>query len=169
MALSSMDAALAAFAQNRPEEEQPGSQIEAAYRRLREDIIGGVLKASEKLRIEHLRRAYPFGASALREALSRLVSDGLVECEAQRGYWVSSLSWEELADITSARRVLEVEALRLSIKHGSLEWEGRVVAATHSLERVEKSMQEPSRDVIMGWERANRAFHMALISGCPSR
>ena len=100
MALSSMDAALAAFAQNRPEEEQPGSQIEAAYRRLREDIIGGVLRASEKLRIEHLRRAYPFGASALREALSRLVSDGLVECEAQRGYWVSPLSREELADIT---------------------------------------------------------------------
>ena len=59
--------------------------------------------------------------------------------------------------------------MRLSIEQGSLEWEGRVVAATHSLERVEKSMQEPSRDVIMGWERANRAFHMALISGCPSR
>src|SRR5205085_5745022 len=47
--------------------------------------------------------------------------------------------------------------------------EGRVVAATHSLERVEKSMREESRDVIMGWERTNRTFHMALISGCPSR
>jgi DNA-binding GntR family transcriptional regulator len=164
-----MDAALAAFARSRAEDEVPGSQIEAAYRQLREDIIGGALKASEKLRIDHLRHTYGFGASALREALSRLVSDGLVENEAQRGYWVSPLSRAELADVTSARKVLEVEALRQSIEHGSLEWEGRVVAASHSLERVEKSMQEPSRDVIMGWERANRTFHMALISGCPSR
>jgi DNA-binding GntR family transcriptional regulator len=44
-----------------------------------------------------------------------------------------------------------------------------VVAARHSLERVETSMVEATREVIMGWERANRAFHMALISGCPSR
>src|SRR5947209_6609195 len=152
-----------------PQDAAPGSQIEGAYRRLRDDIISGTLAPSEKLRIEHLRRTYGFGASALREALSRLVSDGLAECEAQRGYWVSPLSRAELNDITSARKVLEVQALRLSIEQGSLEWEGRVVAATHSLERVEKSMQEPSRDVIMGWERANRAFHMALISGCPSR
>src|SRR5262245_55717372 len=147
----------------------PGSQIEGAYRRLRDDIIGGTLAPSEKLRIEHLRQRYGMGASALREALSRLVSDGLAECEAQRGYWVSPVSRAELADITATRKVIEVEALRQSIELGTLEWEGRVVAARHSLERVETSMVEATREVIMGWERANRAFHMALISGCPSR
>jgi GntR family transcriptional regulator, carbon starvation induced regulator len=30
-------------------------------------------------------------------------------------------------------------------------------------------MTEATPEVIMGWERANRQFHMALISGCPSR
>jgi GntR family transcriptional regulator, carbon starvation induced regulator len=148
---------------------EPGSQIEGAYWRLREDIIAGVLAASEKLRIEFLRQTYGFGASAVREALSRLVSDGLVECEAQRGYWVSPITRAELADITVARKVNEVEALRQSIELGSLEWEGRVVAATHSLERVETAMTTATPEVIMGWERANRQFHMALISGCPSR
>ena len=151
------------------DKEQPGSQIEAAYWRLRDDIIAGVLAPSQKLKIEHLRRSYGFGASALREALSRLVSEGLAETEAQRGYWVSPVTREELADITAARKVIEVEALRQSIEFGPLEWEGRVVAATHSLERVETSMTESTRDVIMGWEQANRRFHMALISGCPSR
>jgi DNA-binding GntR family transcriptional regulator len=151
------------------ENETPGSQIEGAYWRLRTDIIAGVLAASGKLRIEFLRQTYGFGASALREALSRLVSDGLVECEAQRGYWVSPITRAELADITAARKVIEVEALRQSIELGPLEWEGRVVAATHSLERVETSMTEATPEVIMGWERANRQFHMALISGCPSR
>jgi GntR family carbon starvation induced transcriptional regulator len=151
------------------DEAPPGSQIEGAYRRLRDDIISGDLVPSQKLRIEHLRKSCGFGASALREALSRLVSDGLVECEAQRGYWVSPVSREELNDITTSRKVIEVEALRQSIALGSLEWEGRVVAACHSLERVETSMAESTRETIMGWERANRQFHMALISGCPSR
>src|SRR5689334_24842854 len=157
--------ALALFPQDAP----AGSQIEGAYRRLRDDIISGTLAPSEKLRIEHLRQRYGIGASALREALSRLVSDGLAECEAQRGYWVSPVSRAELADITATRQVIEVEALRQSIELGTLEWEGRVVAARHSLERVETSMVEATREVIMGWEQANRAFHMALISGCPSR
>src|SRR5258705_12523625 len=128
------------------EKDEPGSQIEGAYWRLRGDIIAGVLVASEKLRIEFLRQTYGFGASALREALSRLVSDGLVECEAQRGYWVSPITRAELADITAARKVIEVEALRQSIEFGPLEWEGRVVAATHSLQRAGTSRNEGHPD-----------------------
>jgi DNA-binding GntR family transcriptional regulator len=146
-----------------------GSQIEGAYECLRQAIIDGTLAPAAKLRIDFLRKAFGFGASGLREALSRLVADGLVECEAQRGYWVAPVSREEFRDITGSRKVIEVEALRQSIQHGSLAWEGQVVAACHSLDRLEKSMLEPSREVIMGWERANRAFHMALIAGCPSR
>jgi DNA-binding GntR family transcriptional regulator len=151
------------------DKERHGSQIESAYWRLRQDIIAGKLAPSQKLRIDFLRTTYGFGASGLREALSRLVSDGLAETEAQRGYWVSPISREDLQDITTARLSIEVEALRQSILHGSLEWEGRVVAARHSLERFEQSMTESSAEVIMGWEKANRHFHMALISGCPSR
>src|SRR5262249_49514785 len=137
--------------------------------RLRDDIISGVFAPSEKLKIEHLRKMSGFGASALREALSRLVSDGVVECEAQRGYWVSPVSRAELNDITTTRQVMGGGALRQATAFGSLDGEGRVVAACHGLERVETAMTEATRETIMGWERANRQFHMALISGCPSR
>jgi GntR family carbon starvation induced transcriptional regulator len=160
MAFESMDSA---------ENARHGSQIESAYWRLRQEIIAGALLPEQKLRIDFLRKTYGFGASGLREALSRLVADGLVESEAQRGFWVSPVSREELQDITLARKTIEVEALRQSILHGSMDWEGRVVAARHSLERFEMSMTEPLPEVIVGWERANRQFHMALISGCPSR
>src|SRR5262249_1598354 len=84
-------------------------------------------------------------------------------------YWVSPVTRAELDDITASRKVIEVEALRQAIQHGSLDWEGRVVAACHSLQRVETSMTEATRETIMGWDPANRPFHMALISGCPSR
>ena len=150
-------------------QEQAGSQIEAAYWRLRQEIISGNLAPSTKLRIELLRQSYGFGASALREALSRLVSDGLAEAEAQRGYWVAPISREELNDITMARQSVEVEALRQSIRFGTLEWESGIVAASHSLERVETSMVKPTPETIAGWEQANRQFHVTLIAGCPSR
>jgi GntR family carbon starvation induced transcriptional regulator len=150
-------------------QEQAGSQIEGAYWRLREEIICGNLAPSAKLRIDLLRQTYGFGASALREALSRLVADGLAECEPQRGYWVAPISREELNDITVARQTVEVEALRQSIRHGTLAWESGVVAASHSLERVETSMTKATLETIAGWEQANRQFHMALIAGCPSR
>lgn len=155
------------FAVDQPE--AYSTQIESAYWRLREDIIRGVLLPSAKLRIEHLRQSYGLGASALREALSRLVSDGLVETEGQRGFWVAPISQAELADITAARQVMEVGALRQSIAHGSVEWEGRVVAARHSLDRLEKSMTAPSPEIVLTWERANRQFHMELLAGCPSK
>jgi len=149
--------------------EQPGSQIEGAYWRLREEIICGNLAPSTKLRIDLLRKTYGFGASGLREALSRLVADGLAECEPQRGYWVAPISREELNDITAARQTVEVEALRQSIRHGTLAWESGIVAACHGLERVETSMTKPTPETITGWEQANRQFHMAFIAGCPSR
>lgn len=145
------------------------TQIEGAYWRLRDDILHGILAPSVKLRIEHLKTSYGFGASTLREALSRLVSDGLVEAEGQRGFWVAAISREELHDITASRKVIEVGALRQSIEHGSVEWEGRIVAARHGLDRLEKSMVAPAPEVILTWERANRQFHMELLSGCPSK
>jgi DNA-binding GntR family transcriptional regulator len=148
---------------------QHGSQIEQAYWHLRQQIIDGHLKPSEKLRVDFLRERYGFGASALREAMSRLVSDGLVESEAQRGFWVARIGPEEFRDITLARKAVEVEALRQSMQFGQLDWEERVVAARHSLERVETSMTEATAEVITRWEHQNRQFHMALISGCPSK
>jgi GntR family transcriptional regulator, carbon starvation induced regulator len=150
-------------------EEKAGSQIEEAYRRLREEILLGKLPPGEKLRIDFLRRTYQFGASGLREALSRLLADGLVESEAQRGFWVSPISREDLYEITNMRKVIEVEALRRAIRHGKLDWETRVVGARYALERFELSMTDNSPDVVMAWERANRQFHMTLISGCPLR
>jgi DNA-binding GntR family transcriptional regulator len=143
------------------------TQFEGAYWHLRRDIIDGQLAPSDKLRIDQLRKTYGFGVSALREALSRLVSEGLVESEGQRGFWVAPISREELHDLTGSRMVLEVEALRQSIQHGSLEWESAVVAARHSLEQTEKTMSSDSPDMVVKWEQANRQFHMVLISGCP--
>lgn len=145
------------------------SKIEETYRVLRRDILEGALRPGEKLRVEHLKDAYGYGASGIREALTRLLADGLVDSEAQRGFWVAQISREDLRDLTETRKVIEVEALRQSIRFGDLAWEGRVVAARHTLERFETTLTMGSKDDLMAWESANRQFHLELISACPVR
>ncbi|MFN4281352.1 MAG: GntR family transcriptional regulator [Alphaproteobacteria bacterium] len=146
-----------------------GSDIEKAYWRLRQEILSSRLAPGEKLRIQHLTATFGYGASAVREALSRLLSDGLVESVSQRGFWVSQISCQDLQDITEARKLIEVEALRQAITHGDMAWEKRVVAASYALERLEVSLTRKSDDAVITWENANRDFHLELISACPTR
>jgi len=61
---------------------------EAAYSRLRSDILGGELLPGMKLKLDALRERYDVSVNTLRETLSRLAADGLVEAEGQRGFTV---------------------------------------------------------------------------------
>lgn len=134
------------------------------YRRLRDDIIHGRLEPGSKLRIEHLRAQYEVGATPLREALSRLASEGFATSEGQRGFRVTDVSFEDLMDITNMRITLEGMALSQSILKGDDEWESNVVAAFHRLTKVEMA-EEPD---LIQWEARNAEFHLALISACTS-
>lgn len=136
-----------------------------AFDRLRADIIAGVLQPQERLRIQALSERYEVGASAIREALSRLVTDGLVASEDQRGFFVCPVSREELTDLTETRIRLEQSALRMAIANGDVEWETSVLASYHRMSRMAQPA-EPGTDA--PWAMAHRQFHRALIDGCGS-
>ena len=143
----------------------PRTLIERAYRALRHDIICGDLPPGLRLRVEHLKDRYGVGAGTLREALALLVSDALVTVVGQRGYRVSSISLDDLCDLTDTRVRLETEALRLSIRLGDAAWELAVRGAFYRLSEAEfgGAARDPEQ-----WERANRRFHEALIAGYSS-
>ena len=65
---------------------------ETAYRRIRNDIIFGVLLPRQKLRLDRLRESYGVSISTLREILNRLSSERLVLAENERGFEVSPVS-----------------------------------------------------------------------------
>ncbi len=146
-----------------------GSLVEIAYARLRKDIIFGALAPGEKLRIDDVRSRYGLGATPLREALSRLSAIGLVEATSQRGFRVSSVSVEDLDDVTESRVRLETELLRESITNGDDEWEARVAGAFHTLAKMESQGLPLDEETFSRWERRNRDFHEALISCATSR
>lgn len=131
---------------------------------LRAAILRGDLQPGAKINLDRLRQDFAVSISPLREAVARLVPDGLVEFEDQRGYRVAPLSVANLAEITSLRAGLEVQALRAAIAGGDLDWEADVLRALHRLNHTACDPASPTG--IDAWETLHEGFHLTLISGC---
>jgi GntR family carbon starvation induced transcriptional regulator len=138
------------------------------HRRIRDDILFGRLRPSQKLRLDALRESYGVSVSTLREILSRLSAEGLVLAEGRRGFEVAPVSVDNLKELAELRLLLEGHAMEASFARADVEWEGRVVSAHHKLAATERLMKartgEPGQ-----WKRYDSEFHQALISNCGSR
>lgn len=138
-----------------------GSATQKAYLALRRMIVVGELKPGEQLKIESLRGLLDTGASPIREALSLLTSDQLVERFDKRGFRTAKASLENFAEILRLRCSLEDMALRQSIANMDATWEETLVLAHHHMVRN-------SGDDIEVFEDRHKAFHVALLAGCTS-
>lgn len=136
-------------------------QIEAE---LRHDILHGILVPGAKLNLDKLRAARDVGLSPLREAVTRLVAEGLIEVEAQRGYSIAPISVANLDEVCALRLELEPYALRKSIENGGLDWETAVMGALYRLNRTDRIPGDAAS--LANWEAANNAFHLALVERC---
>ncbi len=137
------------------------SSTQRAYLELRSAIITGKVQPGERLKVETLKETLQTGASPVREALSLLTSDQLVERLDQRGFRVAQTSRAQFQEILELRCNLEELALRDSVSKGGQEWEEALVLTHHRMERA--SDADPER-----FEDHHKQFHMSLLSACPS-
>lgn len=147
---------------------RPKSQAEDAYEQIRAALLNCRLAPGEKLNITELSAEMGFSPGAVREALSRLTADGLVEAEAQKGFRAARISAEDLADLTRARAGIEALCLGEAIERGDLAWEARVLAAHHRLSRTPMNMKKGAT-LNEEWLVAHADFHLALAEGCGNR
>ena len=144
-----------------PDTGKETSATRTAYLALREMILTGRFAAGEKLKIEQLRAILDIGASPIREALSLLTSDLLVERIDQRGFRAAPASLANFQEILQLRCVMEDMALRKSIAGATPEWEDRLVLAHHHMKRA-------SAEGVPQFEAAHKTFHMSLLSNAQS-
>ena len=141
----------------------------SVYAQLRTDISHGALEPGSKLRVEAMGKRYGVGASPLREALSRLSAEGLVDRTDQRGFSVAALKWDELPILTHNRVQLEALALRESIAARDAAWEDQLVLLVHRLSRTPRSLSATQYQPNPAWETLHRDYHRTLLARCPSR
>ena len=145
------------------------TRASAVYEQLRSDITHGILVPGSKLRVEAISQRYEVGASPLREALSRLSAEGLVDRTDQRGFSVAALKWDELPTLAKTRAQLESLAMRDAIAARDTAWEHELVLLVHQLSRTPRSLATDQYIPNPEWEVLHRKFHRVLLAPCPSR
>jgi len=142
--------------------------VAQAERLLHQDIVNGIHPAGARLNIRELAARYDIGATPIREALSKLAANGFVAIVENRGFRVANLSAEDLLDIISARQLIEVAALRRSMRHGDAEWEAGIAGTLRKIEHFAKSLTTAAQ----GWgdelDIVHKQFHTALLAGAGS-
>ena len=115
----------------------------SSYRGLREAIISGQLEAGSKINLDRAKQSFNVSLSPLREALARLISDGLVEFEDNRGYRVvARFAVESRRGHQFARGIRNLCAARIHARRRCRMGRQRH-ACLHRLNRTERDAARP--------------------------
>ena len=126
----------------------------------------GPAAAGSRIQLRDFADEHDVSLSVVREAVTRLASEDLVEATPQRGFRVRSLSLEDLRDLTWVRIQIETLALRESIATGDVDWEADVVSAHHRLAGTPTHFEDGTPNV--GWMAVHGAYHAALCAAAGS-
>jgi DNA-binding GntR family transcriptional regulator len=142
-----------------PALETPGSRLLRlnVFRTLRQDILSCRLAPGAELREAELAERFEVSKSPVRDALSRLVQEGLVIVMPRQGYRVAPISLKDVRDMFEYRAVLECACARIAAVTATPEQ-----LRSLDIYRVFEKGAHP--DSFIGY---NREFHHAIarISG----
>jgi DNA-binding GntR family transcriptional regulator len=144
------------------------SLTEKVYHDLRASLLACRIAPGERLKIADLCEQWNVSLGAVREALSRLSSEGLVVTEPQRCYRAAPISREELQDLTQVRIEIESLCLRRALEVGDLNWESATVAAFHTLAHTPKRGSDDPLMLSDAWSEKHAQFHESLVAACDS-
>ena len=151
---------------------------EKAYRRIRSDIIFGMLLPRLKLNLDRLREDYGASVSTLRELLARLSSEAYM-IKGQRGFEVSAVfAGQSEGDRGPSVSPSRPHALEQSFSRGRRgHRKAEVVSARHKLSLMEKRMLAGERAdtelfgsvPIRDFTRPDLGVRIGCAAGAPHR
>ncbi|GAB3457410.1 GntR family transcriptional regulator [Actinophytocola sediminis] len=134
------------------------STAELIADQLRSAIMYGVFAPGTQLGEAELAARFEVSRGPLREAMQRLVQEGLLRGERHRGLFVIDLDAQDVQDIYLARLAIERMACEL-IMHGN---RGEAVAhLTEALTELVTAAESGDRQAMSD---ADQAFHLALVT-----
>ncbi|HLI05702.1 MAG TPA: GntR family transcriptional regulator [Ktedonobacteraceae bacterium] len=91
--------------------------VDYAYEQIWQRVI--MMGGGEEQRLSDVTLAEQLGISRtpVRQALERLVQEGLVRADPRRGFWTQTFTAQDIHEIYDLRGALEVLALRLAAPH----------------------------------------------------
>ncbi|MBL7252850.1 GntR family transcriptional regulator [Paractinoplanes lichenicola] len=138
---------------------------EQAAQALRDEILSGAIPSGARLGEAELAGRLSVSRTPIREALSRLAAEGLVEIQPNRGARVASWSSEQLRDIFELRLRLEPYAVRQAVPNLDAEQIAELDELAAEMMRVGKPGRNQNLAAIV---ELNRRFHGLFIDAAGS-
>lgn len=143
--------------------ERKASLTDVAYEEIRNSILMGTLSPGQKVVVNDLVAEWNISNTPIKEALNRLVTEGLVEFEPRRGMRVRrQLTALEIREKFEFRTVLEVhcchQAARVIDRHPKV-----LEEMTENLHAIRKMTDEQTFN---GLYQSDGLFHRLIVSLC---
>lgn len=131
--------------------------------RLRADILAGHYPGGAQLLEAELALTFGVSRGPLREAMQRLVQEGLLRSAPHRGVFVAEVTEEDLLDVYFVREALETAAIRKIFS------EGRQDGVAEALAAIAKHMDRAlkSGETAVGGD-LDFEFHRTLVDAAKS-
>jgi DNA-binding GntR family transcriptional regulator len=136
---------------------------EQAYVALRDLIIGGQLAAGQRLMPEELGQMLSISPTPIKEALTRLQLDGLVDATSRRGVLVRTFNAADVTELYQARLMIESDAIRRGLRAGRVDDDflARLAACAAAYGRQTRPR---SRNELLDVLRPDHDLHAMLAS-----
>lgn len=137
------------------------SLVEAATRRLRDEILSGALQPGERLIEEQIRQRFSISRAPLREALRLLAQQGLVEHLPRRGARVATWSDQDIRELFELRTLLERHAVLAAFPLAGGPDVDPLGDVRRHLERMRAAQDTGDQ---LAKDDAHRDFHAAIVA-----
>lgn len=134
-----------------------GESVDYAYGILKQQVLDGRLAAGQRLVETDLADHMKISRTPVREAIQRLIVDGLVERSGARGVVVVELTAEEIEDLYVTRAALEGLAARLAAQRMS-DYEQVVLQEIQDQMDATLESGDPARMALINFE-----FHTEIL------
>ncbi|WP_316859477.1 GntR family transcriptional regulator [uncultured Cohaesibacter sp.] len=133
--------------------------VDRARLHLRDEILSGRLAPGQRIHLNETAEQLEMSMVPLREALGSLVSEGLVTAVRQRGFRVSEVDLDDMADIYRLRLILDPLAVELAVSQMT-DQEFDAVTEAYQAIKGAKTKEISRAD--------NRTFHFSVYTPCRS-
>ena len=148
-------------------EEKPGSP--GVFERLRRLILEGEYGPNERLIEEQLAERLGVSRTPIRQALTMLEAEGLVEMAPHRGAMVCSFTIEDVWDIYDLRAVLEGHAARRAADRIDESGLARLRSSAENMENVLPGRFADHEEEIRYLVATNQEFHGTIVAASRNR
>jgi DNA-binding GntR family transcriptional regulator len=139
-----------------------GTHVESAYADLRALIFQGVLQPGDPIREGAVAARLGVSRTPVRDALQRLVDDGLLTRGGPRGLAVRQLDQQQIVELFALREVLEGMAARLAARHAS-------DPEIRALRDLVRRQRDALRDSPAVQNHLNNLFHVGVAQAARNR